>query len=71
MDYKFLLYSLLFTLAAFAYYKFNKWSLIEKNGDKEPDLYSKPYTNLQIFNSWIIVIGFALASIVYFFKAIR
>ncbi len=70
MDYKFLIYSILFAIAAFAYYKFNIWSLIEKDGNKEPDLYSKPHTNLQIFNSWIIVIGFAIASIVYFFKSI-
>jgi hypothetical protein len=70
MNYESLFYSFLFAVAAFAYYKFNKWSLRERNGNKTPDLYSKPQTNLQIFNSWIIVIGFGIASIVYFFKAI-
>lgn len=70
MNYESYLYSFLFAFAAFAYYKFNKWSLRDRNGNKEPYLYSKPHTNLQIFNSWIIVIGFAIASIVYFFKAI-
>jgi hypothetical protein len=70
MNYKFLLYSVLFSLAALVYYKFNKWSLKNRNGIEEPDLYSKPQTKLQIFNSWIIIVGFAIASIVYFFKAI-
>jgi hypothetical protein len=70
MDYKILLYSFLFAIAAFTYYKFNKWSLKERNGNEEPDLYSRPHTNLQIFKSWIIVIGFAIASIIYFIKAI-
>jgi hypothetical protein len=70
MDYEFLLYSFLFAVAAFAYYKLNKWSLKGRNANEEPDLYSRPHTNLQIFNSWIIIIGFAITSLVYFFKSI-
>jgi hypothetical protein len=70
MDYKFLLYSFLLAVGAYAYYKFNKWTLKGRNGNENPDIYSRPQTNLQIFKSWIIVIGFAIASIVYFFKAI-
>jgi len=70
MDYKFLLHSFLFAIASFAYFKFNKWSLKDRNGNENPDQYSKPQTNLQIFNSWVIIIGFAIASIIYFFKAI-
>lgn len=70
MNYKFLLYSFLFALAAFIYYKFNKWSLKDRNGIENPDVYSKPHTRLQIFNSWVIIIGFIIASIVYLFKAI-
>lgn len=70
MDFKFLLYSFLFAVAAFAYYKLNKWSLKGRNGNEEPNLYSRPLTNLQIFKSWTIIIGFAIIAIVYFFKAI-
>ena len=69
MNYIFLLYSFLFGIGAIAYYKFNKWSLEGRNGIKNSDEYSKPQTMLQIFNSWIIIIGFTIASIVYFFKA--
>ena len=70
MNYEFLLYSLFYILAAFIYYKFNKWSLKERNGIKNPEEYSKPSTIVQIFYSWVIIIGFIVASIVYLFKAI-
>jgi hypothetical protein len=70
MNYKFLIYSFLYILAAFIYYKFNKWSLKDRNGINNPEVYSKPSTIVQIFYSWVIIIGFIVASIVYFFKAI-
>ena len=70
MNYNFLLYSFLFALGTIGYYKFNKWSLKGRNGIDNQNEYSKPQTFLQIFNSWIIIIGFAIASIIYFFKAI-
>ena len=70
MNYKFLVYSILFLAGAFLYYKFNKWSLKDRDGNKKPVIYSKPHTNLQNFNSWAIIFCLILASIIYFFKAI-
>ncbi|HAH55939.1 MAG TPA: hypothetical protein DCM02_11835 [Flavobacterium sp.] len=70
MNYEFLLYSFLCILSAFIYYKFNKWSLKDRNGIENPDEYSKPATIVQIFYSWVIIIGFIIASVVYFFKAL-
>lgn len=70
MNYDFLLYSFLLAVVTLVWFKFNKWSLKDRNGIKNPDEYSKPSTNVQIFDSWVIIIGFMIASIVYFFKAI-
>ncbi|AWK04510.1 hypothetical protein HYN56_09810 [Flavobacterium crocinum] len=70
MNYKYLLYSVLFLIGAFLYHKFNKWSLKDRDGNKNPDIYSKPQTNLQNFNSWAIIFCLVLASIIYFFKSI-
>lgn len=68
MDYNLLLSSLLFAVAAFAYYKFNKW-WVNVRKEKSEGFY-KPITNIGIIRNWIIIIGFAMASTVYFFKAI-
>ncbi len=70
MNYEYLLYSFLFALGSFVYYKFNKWTLKDRNGIKNPDEYSKPSTIAQIINSWFVIIILIIASIVYFFKAI-
>ncbi|SNR84370.1 hypothetical protein SAMN04487979_12480 [Flavobacterium sp. ov086] len=69
MNYKFLLYSILLAVIAFAIYKYQRWWL---NGIKNnnPDTYYKPSIKLDVFKSWLIIIGFAIASIIYFFKAI-
>ena len=68
MDYKFLLYSLLFATAAFAYYKFHKWWLNVRK--EKSEAFFKPDTKLKAFQNWIIIIGFSIASLVYFFKSI-
>lgn len=70
MNYRFLLYSCLFFIGAFVYYKFNKWTLEDRDGIKNADIYSKPQTNLQKFNSWAIIFCLIVAGIVNFFKAI-
>lgn len=70
MNYRFLLYSCLFFIGAFAYYKFNKWSLKDRDVIKNPDIYSKPQTKLQNFNSWAIICCLIIAALANFFKAI-
>lgn len=70
MNYRYLLFSILFLTGAFAYYKFNKWSLKSKDGNENPDIYSKPHTKLQNFNSWAVILYLVIASIAYFFKSI-
>jgi hypothetical protein len=68
MNYKYLLYSFLFVLAAFAYYIFNKWR-VNVRKEKAEGFY-KPDTYVGIVSNWIITIRFAIALIIYFFKAI-
>lgn len=71
MNYRILVCSFLFIIGAIVYYKFNKWSLKDRDGNKNPDLYSRPQTNLQNFNSWVIIIGFVISAIICLFKAIN
>jgi hypothetical protein len=47
---------------------FHKWWLNVRKEKKEA--FYKPDTNLKTFQNWIIIIGLAIASMVYFFKAI-
>ncbi len=68
MNYKFLLFSFLFGLGALSYYLLHKWWLNVREQKKEA--FYKQDTNLKKFQDWLIIIGFAIASIVYFFKAI-
>ena len=68
MDYKFLFYSILFVVGAFAYYILHKLWL---NNIKEKEgAFFKPDISLKSITDWIIIIGFAIASIIYFIKAI-
>jgi hypothetical protein len=69
MNYKFLASSFSFALASFAFFKFHKWWLNVRKEKK--GAFYKPDTNLKAFQNWIIIIGFAITSIVYLFKAIR
>ncbi|MFI0491580.1 hypothetical protein [Flavobacterium sp.] len=67
MDYKSLFYSFLFAVAAFAYYILHKLWL---NNIKEKEgAFFKPDISLKSITDWIIIIGFAIASIIYFIKA--
>jgi len=70
MNYESFLYGLLFLLGAVIYFIFNRWSLKNRDGNENPDLYSKSQTELQNFNSWVIILGFVIAAIVCFFKSI-
>ncbi len=70
MNYGYLFYSFLYALGSYLFYKFNKWSLKDRNGIENPDEYSKYGTMAQIFNSWLVIIMLIIASIVYLFKAI-
>lgn len=67
MNYKFLLYSFLLAIAAFAYYKFNKW-WINVRKEKGEGFY-KPDTYIGIVRNWIIIIGLVLASLVYLLES--
>ena len=68
MDYEFLFYSFLSLIVTFAFYKFHKWWLSERKQNSQA--YYKPITNLDTFRHWFIITGFAIASIIYFLKAI-
>ena len=68
MNYKYLLYSFLFALVTFAFYKFNKWWLNERKQNSQ--LYYKPFTYLDTIRHWFIITGFGIASLVYFLKAL-
>jgi hypothetical protein len=68
MDYKSLSFSLLFAVAAFAYYLFNKW-WVNVRKEKAEGFY-KPDTYIGIVSNWIIIIGLTITSLVYLFDAI-
>ncbi len=68
MDYKFLLFSFLFAVAAFISYELHKqWIKVIR---KKSEAFFKPDIKLDVFKHWIIIVGLAIASLVYFFKAI-
>ncbi len=68
MKYKSLLYSFLFAVAAFAFYKFHKLRLSDRKQNSQE--YYKPLTSLDTFRHWFIITAFGIASLFYFFKAI-
>jgi hypothetical protein len=68
MDYKSLLNSFLFAVAAFVYYIFNKW-WVNMRKEKAEGFY-KPDTYVGIVSNWTIIISLAITSIVYLFDAI-
>ncbi|WDO13685.1 hypothetical protein MH928_03040 [Flavobacterium sp. WW92] len=67
MDYEYLLYSILLGLGAFFYFRIHKWWI--KGRDENP-IFFKPDTIVGKIKDWVIIILFALASLVFFFKAI-
>jgi hypothetical protein len=68
MDYNFILYSFLYAVASFSYFSICKSWL--KDIKKKEGAFFKPDINVKIITDWIIIIGLAIASIVYFFKAL-
>lgn len=67
MDYKNLIFSILFAMAAFGYYKIHKWWL---NGCEKDTLNFKPDTSFKTFKNWVMIIGLALTSIVFLIKSL-
>ncbi len=67
MIYENLMYSVLFGLGSFAYYKIHKWWL---NGRDENPVFFKPSTTFGTIKNWIIIIALAITSIVFLFKSI-
>jgi uncharacterized membrane protein len=63
MNYEFLLYSFLNGTLSFLLYIFFKWS-------KEKESYMKITMNFRKVKHWGLVIGFAMASLVYLLKSI-
>ena len=61
-----LLYAILFSITSFGFFKLHKWWLKERKENEE----SKPFTYTETFNHWLIIIGLAIAALVYLFKAI-
>ncbi|MEY4963897.1 MAG: hypothetical protein RLZZ323_1216 [Bacteroidota bacterium] len=67
MDYKNLLYSILFGILTVGYYKIYKWWL---EGRDENPIFYKRDTNIGTFKNWVIIIVLAITSIVFFFKSL-
>lgn len=67
MNYEQLLYSVLFGLASFVYYKIFRWWI---NGKVEKATAYNPLDKLRKVKGWVIIACLALTSIVYLLKAI-
>lgn len=67
MDYKNLIFGVLFAIAAFGYYKMHKWWLEGRDSDT---LNFKPDTSFRTFKNWVMIIGLAITSIIFFLKAL-
>jgi preprotein translocase subunit Sec63 len=67
MDYKNLLYSILFGILTVGYYKIHKWW---REGRDENPFFYKLDTNIGTFKDWVIIIVLAITSIVFFFKSL-
>lgn len=68
MDFKFLLYSFLCGIATVGYYIIHKLWLNAIN--KKQKAFFKPDIKFKIISDWIIIIGLALASLVYLLESI-
>lgn len=67
MVYENLIYSILFGLASFVYYKIHKgW----RNGRDENPLFYKPSTTFGTVKNWMIIIALGITSIVFLLKSI-
>lgn len=66
MDYISLIYSVLFAIVAYAYYKIHKWWL---NGRDENPIFFKPNTTIGTVKNWIIIISLVITSIVFLLKS--
>lgn len=67
MIYKNLVYSILFGLASFVYYKIHRWWLKDRN--KNP-LFFKPMTTFGVVKNWFIIIALGITSIVFLLKSL-
>ncbi|RXM42098.1 hypothetical protein [Flavobacterium sp. YO64] len=67
MDYKNLIFGVLFAIGAFGYYKMHKWWLEGRDSDT---LNFKPDTSFRTFKNWVMIIGLAITSIIFFLKAL-
>lgn len=67
MDYKNLLYSILFGILTFGYYKIHRWWL--EGRDENPVFYKRD-TNIGTFKNWVIIIVLAITSVIFFFKSL-
>jgi hypothetical protein len=67
VDYRNLGYSISFALGAYLYFKFYKWW---KSGKENEDKNLRLFYYQRVISSWIIIFGFILFAIIYFFKAI-
>lgn len=68
MNFKFLLYSFLCSVAAVGYYIIHKLWLNAIN--KKQKAFFKPDIKFKIISDWIIIIGLALASLVCLLESI-
>jgi hypothetical protein len=67
MDYKNLLYSILFAVLSVGYYKIHKWW---REGRDENPIFYKLDTDIGTFKNWVIIIVLVITSIVFFFKSL-
>jgi hypothetical protein len=61
-------YGISFALGAYLYFKFYKWWKSGKENEKE-DKNLRLFYYRKVISSWIIIFGFILFAIIYFFKS--
>lgn len=63
-----LVYSILFGIAAFAYYKVHKYWLRAR--DENP-IFFKLNSKVGVFKNWFFIIALSITSVVLFFKSFK
>ncbi len=62
-----LLYAILFSILSFGFFRLHKWWLKGRKENSD----SESFTFAGAFKHWLIIIGLAIAAIVYFFKGLQ
>jgi hypothetical protein len=66
MYYKYLIFSILYLIGAFVYYKFHKWWLSVRREKEE--VLNQSFKSVGIIKDWVIIIMLLIASVISFAK---